>query len=292
MSSRKHLVLVDSGVGGLTTLQLIARHFTNLEFTYIADKCYYPYTEKTDQQLKQRLYELVSYIEKNHAPDLIVLACNTAATLALPYLQQHAAVPLVGVYPALEKAGAMTQSKKIALLATPATLARDFIHHSIARLDSDLRVKTIQLGSLPLIKLAEQKLSVGKISLSDIASIIKPLLAEPDHRRTDKSVNNNPVDIAVLGCTHFPWLVEEFELAASQQQKIHWLDSNELVIDELMQLMPDHFSGLGFDHAADPLLLYKTFLVTRAKTDSGAISPILARNLKDMGFVEIKEVVV
>ena len=282
--SNKHLVLIDSGIGGLTTLQLIARHFTNLEFTYIADKYYYPYTEKTDDQLKQRLYRLVSYVEKNYAPDLIVIACNTAATLALPYLQQNAAVPLVGVYPALERAAAMTQTKKIALLATPATLARDFIQHSIARLESDLGVSTIQLGSLELIELAERKLSVGKAKLSDIASIIKPLFTEPDHRQIDK-----PVDIAVLGCTHFPWLVEEFEFAARQaQQKIHWLDSNELIIDELTQIIPHHFSDPGFDHC----LLYKAFLVTSARTDSGAISPILAKNLKDMGFVESKEVVV
>ena len=102
-----------------------------LQIIYFADDAYFPYGLLPEQVLRQRLREVVSAMLLQHKPELVVLACNTVSTLVLPDLRAEFDVPFVGVVPAIKPAAQMTQSAVIGLLATPATVKRQYTDLSL-----------------------------------------------------------------------------------------------------------------------------------------------------------------
>lgn len=263
MLSKKNIVLIDSGIGGLTTLQFVARYFTNLNITYIADRFYYPYTDKAESDLKQRLLDLITFVNRHFHPDLIIIACNTAATLLLPeleypYVASCNAVPIIGVVPAIKQAAQRTQTKKIGLLATPATLVRTVTQQLIHKVQTEQAVTIITSGSTDLIEIAEQKVTQAMApDLHKVTHIIKPLLVQD-------------IDIVVLACTHFPWLTDTFITIATQyQQHIEWLDSSQIVIQALQQHIPQHYQH---HHMKQQHITYNSFLFTAGKQKTAQTS--------------------
>ena len=129
-------------------------------------------------------------------PDVIVVACNTASTLALPTLRSLFTIPIIGVVPAIKTASALSQNKKIGLLATPGTVSREYMDNLIQEFADDCIVTRV--GSTELVRLAEKKLNGLAPSSQQLKSIIQPFI-------------HNECDQVVLGCTHFPLLHEELK---------------------------------------------------------------------------------
>ncbi|MFC3393589.1 glutamate racemase [Brenneria rubrifaciens] len=198
--SRPTVLVFDSGVGGLSVYDEIRQLLPDLHYIYAFDNEAFPYGEKPRQFIVERVVEIVTAIQQRHQLALVVIACNTASTISLPALRERFTFPVVGVVPAVKPAAKLTRNGIVGLLATRATVQRPYTHELIARFAHDCQI--LSLGSSELVELAEAKLQGETISIADLQNLLRPWLRLPE-----------PPDTVVLGCTHFPLLAEELQMA-------------------------------------------------------------------------------
>lgn len=134
------VLVFDSGVGGLSVLAELRRQSGLRRFVYAADNGFFPYGEKDDAALTQRVDAVIRRLVQRFSPDILVVACNTASTVVLPHIRSHLQLPVVGVVPAIKPAATATKSKVIGLLATPATIHRGYTQQLVNQFAHDCRV--------------------------------------------------------------------------------------------------------------------------------------------------------
>lgn len=226
------ILVFDSGAGGLSIAHAILRRITGCHLIYAADRDFFPYGIKTDDELTPRIVTQVAALHHLHSPSIVVIACNTASTLALDTLRSSIACPFVGVVPAIKPAANLTQSGVIGVLATPATVNRSYTRKLIEQFAPNHNV--ILHGSDALVELAEQKIAGDALDLSIIQEELNTLFQKPEGRN---------IDSVVMACTHFPLLKEEFELWTSQvsQQKnaVSWIDSGKAIATRVQHLLDE-----------------------------------------------------
>jgi glutamate racemase len=160
------------------------------------------------------------------APDLVVIACNTASTLALGALRDRFGVPFVGTVPAIKVAAALSRSRMIGVLATPGTARREYTQDLISDFAADCRV--VLAASPGLAQLAERKL-LGRTPVpSEIEREIKPAFVDYDGKRTD---------VVVLACTHYPFLLDE--LAQAAPWPVHFIDPADAIARQAAVVLAD-----------------------------------------------------
>ena len=120
------VLVFDSGLGGLTVLREIARARPDLKLVYAADDAAFPYGRLDDQALVDRVAAVMDELLAKFEPELVVIACNTASTLALPILRARFSIPFVGTVPAVKPACEHSATKRVSVLATPGTVRRDY----------------------------------------------------------------------------------------------------------------------------------------------------------------------
>lgn len=216
------VLIFDSGVGGLSVFQEVIEKVANIDCFYLFDNAYYPYGELEDLFLIKRLTELLLSFVKKHPVDLIVIACNSASTVALSSLRTSFSIPVVGVVPAIKPAALQTKNGVIGLLATPATIKRDYTNLLIKEFAADVQV--LKIGSTALVQLAEDKLQGIPVDISQLMLIFYPYL----------SAEIKP-DTLVLGCTHFPLLKEE--IARCFTKHINLVDSGKAIANRVDLLL-------------------------------------------------------
>ncbi|WP_445495506.1 glutamate racemase [Photorhabdus sp. SF281] len=193
---RPTVLVFDSGVGGLSVYQEIRQLLPDLHYIYVFDNEAFPYGEKSEEFIIERVVKIVDSVQQKHSLAIVVIACNTASTVSLPALRERFHFPVVGVVPAIKPAAKLTRNGIVGLLATRATVNRSYTKELIERFAIDCRIESI--GSAELVELAEAKLHGGKVSSDTLKKILKPWLRMKE-----------PPDTVVLGCTHFPLLAEE-----------------------------------------------------------------------------------
>ena len=220
--SAKQVLIFDSGVGGLSVFQEVISQSTNVDCFYLFDNAYFPYGELEDQFLIKRLTELLLSFVKKQPVDLIIIACNSASTVALNSLRSSFSIPVVGVVPAIKPAALRTKNGVIGLLATPATIKRNYTNLLIEQFATDIEV--LKIGSTALVQLAEDKLQGVPVDKKQLQIILSPYL----------SADKKP-DTLVLGCTHFPLLKEE--IASCFTDDIELVDSGTAIASRVYQLL-------------------------------------------------------
>lgn len=253
-----HALVFDSGVGGLSVSQDMRVRLPNLRQTYLADDAFRPYGEKTETQISDRLPALLAPLCALLQPDIVVIACNTASTTALPAVRAVIDVPVVGVVPAIKPAASASRVRRMAVLGTPGTVRRRYVDDLIARhaADCDVRLK----GSVALVEQAERKLRGDAVDMQIIAGEIAPLFA------------GDQIDAVVLACTHFPLLL--MELIATAPYPVDWVDSGDAIarrVDSLLLKNPS-------PKACPPA--HQT-----AFTTAPQVSPAQARTFAAYGFM-------
>jgi glutamate racemase len=221
----KQVLIFDSGVGGLSVFQKVVKQVPNINYFYLFDNANFPYGELEDDFLIDTLINLLRSFIDHTKIDLIIIACNSASTVALSSLRQSFSIPIVGVVPAIKPAALATKNNVIGLLATPATINRDYTTQLINRFAADKQV--LKIGSTQLVKLAEAKLAGQVIQKSDIEAVLAPWL----------SLVKRP-DTLVLGCTHFPLLKEEIAVCFDHQ--IQLVDSGKAIAQRVQQLLSEN----------------------------------------------------
>lgn len=205
MRARAPLAVVfDSGLGGLTVLGAIRGLRPDVDIVYVADDAAFPYGRLSESALIDRVGTVMAQIVADWRPDIAVIACSTASTLALPHLRAtYPELPFVGVVPAIKPAAKTSRSGLISVLATRGTVARDYTQALVREHAADCEVALV--GSAALAPIAERFMRGEPVDDAQVAREIAPCFIEKAGRRTDH---------IVLACTHFPLLIESLERLA------------------------------------------------------------------------------
>jgi glutamate racemase len=195
MARRETILVFDSGLGGLTVHGEIAAARPAADFVYVADDAAFPYGAMPENALVARVAGLIGELIGAHRPDIVVIACNTASTIALPELRRRFSTPFVGTVPAIKPACATSVTRRVSVLGTEATVAREYTRALIRDYAQDCRVTLV--GSKELAAYAEAELAGAPVGdealLTEIAACFRD-----DGGRTDT---------VVLACTHYPLLI-------------------------------------------------------------------------------------
>ncbi len=231
------IVIYDSGVGGLSIYQAVWAVLPSVQYVFLSDNEAFPYGTKSANELLHRVHQVSASIIKHYSPDIIIVACNTASTLALESLRSRFATRFIGVVPAIKPAALITKTQHIAVLATPATVARDYTHQLIADFAQGCKVDL--LAAPTMVRMAEAKLRGESVDLQELATILNPIKADPT------------IDTIVLACTHFPLLRPEIEQVLGDETTVRTIVDSAAaiarrtcaVVDELRSCSPDQSLG-------------------------------------------------
>jgi len=178
----------DSGLGGLTVLREIVRARPDAHYVYVADDAFFPYGHHGENAIIARVVPLIGELIATHAPDLVVIACNTASTLVMSHLRERYSVPFVGTVPAIKPACASSKTKRVSVLGTKGTVQREYTRALIRDFAQGCDVKLV--GSAELASLAEAALNGIAVSDGDIFAELAPCFVgdgEGDTARTTPS---------------------------------------------------------------------------------------------------------
>ena len=253
------ILVFDSGLGGLTVYREVKAARTDARYIYLADDAGFPYGDLLEEKLVARVTDVLGKAIAEHRPDMVVVACNTASTLALAQLRARFAVPFVGTVPAIKPACAQSKSKRIAVLGTQATVGREYTKTLIREFAAGCDVHLV--GSARLAAYAEAELAGKPVDNAAIKAEIAGCFVDKDARRTDT---------VVLACTHYPLLLERFRVNAPWP--VDWLDPAPAIARRVANLLREQPSVATRGSQAIEF------------TSGHTPSPVLARALTSFGL--------
>src|SRR6202165_4098445 len=187
MGAAPTILVFDSGLGGLTVLREIAAARPDAHYVYVADDAFFPYGHHGEDEIIARVVPLIGDLIAAHAPDLVVIACNTASTLVMSHLRAQYEVPFVGTVPAIKPACAQSKTRRVSVLGTRGTVTREYTRALIRDFAQGCDVALV--GSGELASLAEAALSGIEVGDADIAAELAPcFVGDGDLARTDTVV--------------------------------------------------------------------------------------------------------
>lgn len=181
--------IFDSGIGGLSVLHQAIRELPETDFIYYADEKHVPYGEKTKRQIQEYIGEIIEFMLDRQV-DAILIACNTATSVATKEYRSRFPVPIVGMEPAVKQAVELYGELpgRILVAATPLTIAGDKLHNLVEKVDRDEKVDLVALPGL--VRFAEK----GDFYSDEVTDYLKDAL---------KDFILEEYKVFVLGCTHF-----------------------------------------------------------------------------------------
>lgn len=202
MADTRPLLFFDSGVGGLSVLAAARTLLPQAPIVYAADRAGYPYGTKTEAEIAARVPALLGRLVERYRPRLVVIACNTASTIALPVVRAALDLPVVGTVPAIKPAALLSRTRAIGVLGTDATIRQPYVDRLAAEFAADCLV--LRHGSAELVDLAEAKLRGQATDPDAYRRILAGLTGQPGGER---------IDTVVLACTHFRLVEPELSAA-------------------------------------------------------------------------------
>ncbi|MCH7395625.1 glutamate racemase [Acinetobacter dispersus] len=278
-SSDAPIGVFDSGVGGLSVAQEIARHLPNEQIIYYADTAHVPYGARSDQEIRQLTAKAIEWLYRQGCK-IAVVACNTASAFSLDYLRDHYGerFPIVGLVPALKPAVIQTQSKVVAVLATPATFRGQLIKDVIAKFAEPAGVNVLTVTNLELVPFVEAAQEMSPACLKVLQQILEPVVEQG-------------ADYLVLGCTHYPFLKQAIHQIFAEKLKL--IDSGQAVARQTTYILIKN--GLLCDKLRHNITRIECYV---SGNNAVALQPVLqhlipeqltwkVRNLDDLGVSHI-----
>lgn len=265
MTAAQPLLIFDSGVGGLSVLAPIRALLPHAPILYVADSAGFPYGTRSSAEIAARVPALLGRLAERFDPALIVIACNTASTIALDAARAALDLPIVGTVPAIKPAAAVSKTRAIGVLGTEATIVQPYVDRLASEFAADCTI--VRHGSAELVELAEAKLRGEPTDPAAYARALNGLLDRP---------GGDKVDTLVLACTHFP-LVED-ELAAAAPRPLQFVHGGDGIARRVRHLLGDRAWPAGGE-AGRALF-----------TGAAPASPGLAARLADFGLTRIDSI--
>jgi glutamate racemase len=217
------VLVFDSGVGGLSVASAIRRRFPDMALAYACDNAMLPYGVREDAWLVERILVVCRAAVEASGCSALVVACNTASTLALEVLRRRLEIPVIGTVPAIKPAARLSRSRHFGLLATRATVSRPYTLALIREFADDCVVTRVAADAL--VGQAEGLLAGDTVNVEVIHASLAPLWEDP------------VLDTVVLGCTHFPLLSDA--LVEASPRPLTWIDSGDAIARRVAQVLPD-----------------------------------------------------
>jgi len=214
VNAGRPILVFDSGIGGLSVLGPIRALLPQAPIVYAADSAGYPYGTRRAAEIEARVPAMLGRLAERFDPELVVIACNTASTIALDAVRFALDLPVVGTVPAIKPAAALSRTRAIGVLGTEATVRQPYLDRLVEEFAADCLV--VRHGSAELVDLAEAKLRGEATDPLAYRRILDALFAAPGGER---------IDTVVLACTHFPLV--EAELAAASSRRVRFVDGKE-----------------------------------------------------------------
>ena len=236
----------DSGMGGLSVLCNALCELRHESFMYYADVDRVPYGTKTKEQVIKFADEAVGFLVKNNAK-AVVVACNTATSVAIDYLRSSYKIPILGMEPAVKPALLHRSGKRVLVIATPVTVHQSKLRNLLTSLDGEKDVDLLPMPSL--------------VTFAENCEFDSP--AVYDYVKTQFSqFDLNNYSHLVLGCTHFNYFKDTFAKVlpcgveftegndGTVRHLIHLLESSD-ALENNAQSVDYYFSGRKVTDKAD-----------------------------------------
>lgn len=191
------ILTFDSGIGGLGVVAQLRTLLPAMPVDYLADTAVFPYGEQPDAPLRERIVHLLGRAIARLRPSVVVIACNTASTLALDSLRAAYDVPFVGCVPPIKWAADQTRTGTIGLLATRATVRRPYLKDLRARFAPDCTL--LAHGARGLADMAESTFRGVPPDRQQLAMELEGLFGQP---------HGADIDVVGIGCTHYTFLLD------------------------------------------------------------------------------------
>lgn len=255
MDNDRPLLFFDSGVGGLSVLAPTRALLPRAPVVYVADSAGFPYGTRSEAEIAARVPALLGRLVERYRPRLIVIACNTASTIALAAVRSALDVPVVGTVPAIKPAAAISVTRTIGVLGTPATVRQPYVDDLAARFATDCVV--LRHGSSELVALAEAELRGERQSQTAYRAVLDGLFDQQ---------GGADIDVIVNACTHFPLVSDR--LSAAAPHHVDFIDGGEGIARRIAHLTAGQhwpetpspglavFTGGGGDALRDALARY------------------------------------
>lgn len=196
--------IFDSGIGGLSLLRASVAELPHESFIYVADSAKAPYGDRPVEWILQRATQIVEFLV-GQGCKAVVIACNTVTMVAVSALRRRFDVPIIAIEPAIKPAAALTKSGAIALMATSTTARSDTLRRLCTQFAQGVDVHVI-----PCPGLADrvEALDLASSGLrADLGRLLAPALEAG-------------ADVLVLGCTHYPFLMDSLRTVTPSSMTI------------------------------------------------------------------------
>lgn len=215
----QNIGVFDSGLGGLSIYREIKKLLPKQKIIYFADHKNSPYGTKTENEIKKMTISAIKFLELKNC-GLVVLACNTATTSGIDfYRRKFPHLKFVGVVPPVKPAAKFSRNKKIAILSTTATAKSLYLKNLIVEFASSCQI--FNLGCPELVGAVESGTVNSLETLRELRKYLDKLLREG-------------VDVIVLGCTHFPFLMDPIKNISGKEIKV--LEPSKSVARQTLRL--------------------------------------------------------
>ncbi len=196
----------DSGVGGVSVLRELVKLMPGEKYLYFGDSQNAPYGTKGLEQVRQLTMKNIENLLEQGVKSVVV-ACNTATSAAVADLRKkYPDLPLVGIEPAIKPAVEQNPGGRIIVMATPMTLRQEKFCRLMKRWESQAQI--VPLPCPGLMEYVERDHLEGE----DLQKYLTELFWSVDHE---------PMDAIVLGCTHYPFARTAIEQVVGRQVKIY-----------------------------------------------------------------------
>lgn len=211
--------IFDSGIGGLSVLHRAIKEIPDAEFIYYADTKNVPYGEKPKEVVLELVENIMQFMA-NQKVDAVVVACNTATSVAIKDLRKEFVFPVIGMEPAVKKAREEYPNKRTLVMATPITVQGEKMKGLLERVDQDHLVDMVPMPGL--VKFAEKGLFEG----GEVEEYITAQL---------QCFDLNNYESLVLGCTHFNYFKKTLQKLLPSS--IHFVDGIEGTVMQLKRML-------------------------------------------------------
>ena len=225
--------IFDSGLGGLTILNTLNHNFPNYKYIYFGDTAHLPYGTKSKKSIIKFCDKIVGFLISKGA-NIIIIACHSASSVAIDFLKKKYKIPIIGVIlPSIHLALKSTVKNSICVLGTFTTITSKTYSNTIKQLYSNIKVHEIPC---PLFApIVEEGLENSQIS-----SLIIQMYLQPIHSLS--------VDILILGCTHYPILINDIKKYIPNDIII--INTSQAISSELQKILLN-YKSLDRSHCND-----------------------------------------
>jgi len=207
---KSYILVIDSGVGGVSILKELVKKYKDESFIYVADNLNSPYGNKTKKFLRVHILKLINEYIQKYSIKLIVFACNTITAATINFVRKNIDIPIVGTEPPIKQ---VKNNKKTLVLAT---------------------ISTIKYSNL--LKIYKNKKNIDFIGLKNVANMLDDNFYERKLITDElkKQIPNKEYKFVVLGCTHYYFLKKEITKVL---HKVKFYDATFGVVKQVKKLL-------------------------------------------------------